>query len=197
MHFDFIAWRWNVHLTYRQGNLNPYPLVLQIVTIQLPGDHQHDYCTSITLHSACLSSVVFSNSVPLPTRIILLSNLKQFLRSAWRGINDLIIMKTSVFVPKGCGPINYIFYRCVLTGLTHLDLLTFFSNRGLPFIRTLLFNFLYSSLSLINEPKIHLFPKVYKQINTLDIEYKSSLLRGKWVVCCCKTVMLYKTHEMV
>jgi hypothetical protein len=94
----------------------------------------------------------------------------------------LIIMEKQVCLfLEGCGLINYIFYRCVLTRLTHSTYLLSSVIEDLLLYLTLLFNFLYSSLlPVINEPKIHLFPVIYykSEINTLDIEYKSSLLRG-------------------
>jgi hypothetical protein len=41
---------------------------------------------------------------------------------------------------EGCGLINYI-YRCVLTQVNPFDLLTFFSNRGSPFILNVIIQF--------------------------------------------------------
>jgi hypothetical protein len=82
-----------------------------------------------------------------------------------------------VFVPGSCGLIN-IFYRCVLTGSIRL---TFFSNRGSPFILNVIIQFfVLIAFACYQRTKIHLFPVIYykSEINTLDIEYKSSLLRG-------------------
>jgi hypothetical protein len=79
---------------------------------------------------------------------------------------------------EGCGLINYILSLCSYW-LTHSTYLLSSVIEDLLLYLTLLFNFLYSSLlPVINEPKIHLFPVIYykSEINTLDIEYKSSLL---------------------
>jgi hypothetical protein len=96
---------------------------------------------------------------------------------------------------EGCGLINYIFIVVFLLGLTHSTYLLSSVIEDLLLYLTLLFNFCTHRLPVINEPKIHLFPVITnREINTLDIEYKSSLLRGNGFVVE-KTVMLYKPMD--
>jgi hypothetical protein len=80
---------------------------------------------------------------------------------------------------EGCGLINYIFIVVFLLRLTHSTYF-FFSNRGSPFILNVIIQFLYSSLLPVINKKYTYFLLFItnREINTLDIEYKSSLLRG-------------------
>jgi hypothetical protein len=173
------ARRWNVsHLI--QGN-QP---ISGAYCKSLYSIYSGDFYNMITvLHHIVFSLLLlqfFLTSVPSRPGIGTFSNpVKQASRSCLT-INDSYNYKTSVFVPEGCGLINYIFIVVFLL-VNHSTYLLLFSNRGSPFILNVIIQFFvlhrFCLLSTNQNTLILLFI-TNREINTLDIEYKSSLLRG-------------------
>jgi hypothetical protein len=88
-------------------------------------------------------------------------------------------MENKCLFLEGCGLINYIFIVVFLL-LTHSTYLLSSVIEDLLFILNVIQFFVLIAFACYQRTKIHLFPVIYykSEINTLDIEYKSSLLRG-------------------
>jgi hypothetical protein len=129
------------------------------------------YCTSSHIQPALPTL----NSL-LPTRdCTLVDQPTNKLRSCLTWLMTLIIMENKL-VPEGCGLITT--FNVVFTVKLRLTYFLF-SNRDLLLPNVIQFFFCTSSLlPVINEPSYFCYLPLKLEINTPDIEYKSSLLRG-------------------